>query len=115
MIGSFYTAGFCRPAQSITIAGRRHWCLRRSGMTGGAAESGVTWLPYVFDRLDTEYADRGRVLGFKQAASPEHLISARNGPLDQLVRVEFAAPRNNLTGIADQRERHSPQGGKTTE
>jgi predicted TIM-barrel fold metal-dependent hydrolase len=25
----------------------------------------VTWLPYVFDRLDTEYADRGRALGFK--------------------------------------------------
>jgi uncharacterized protein len=28
-------------------------------------ESGVTWLPYVFDRLDTEYADRARGLGFK--------------------------------------------------
>jgi predicted TIM-barrel fold metal-dependent hydrolase len=28
-------------------------------------ESGVTWLPYVFDRLDTEYEDRGRALGFK--------------------------------------------------
>jgi predicted TIM-barrel fold metal-dependent hydrolase len=28
-------------------------------------ESGVTWLPYVFDRLDTEYEDRGRSLGFK--------------------------------------------------
>jgi predicted TIM-barrel fold metal-dependent hydrolase len=27
-------------------------------------ESGVTWLPYVFDRLDTEYEDRGRALGF---------------------------------------------------
>jgi predicted TIM-barrel fold metal-dependent hydrolase len=27
-------------------------------------ESGVTWIPYVFDRLDTEYADRGRSLGF---------------------------------------------------
>ena len=27
-------------------------------------ESGVTWLPYVFDRLDTEYDDRGRALGF---------------------------------------------------
>ena len=23
-------------------------------------ESGVTWLPYVFDRLDTEYEDRAR-------------------------------------------------------
>ena len=28
-------------------------------------ESGVTWLPYVFDRLDTEYDDRARQLGFK--------------------------------------------------
>jgi predicted TIM-barrel fold metal-dependent hydrolase len=28
------------------------------------AESGVTWLPYVFDRLDTEYEDRARSLGF---------------------------------------------------
>jgi len=27
-------------------------------------ESGVTWLPYVFDRLDTEYHDRARALGF---------------------------------------------------
>jgi predicted TIM-barrel fold metal-dependent hydrolase len=26
-------------------------------------ESGVTWLPYVFDRLDTEYHDRARSLG----------------------------------------------------
>jgi predicted TIM-barrel fold metal-dependent hydrolase len=28
-------------------------------------ESGVTWLPSVFDRLDTEYADRARSLNFK--------------------------------------------------
>ena len=28
-------------------------------------ESGVTWLPYVFDRLDTEYHDRATSLGFK--------------------------------------------------
>jgi uncharacterized protein len=27
-------------------------------------ESGVTWIPYVFDRLDTEYEDRARDLGF---------------------------------------------------
>ena len=27
-------------------------------------ESGVTWLPYVFDRMDTEYEDRARELGF---------------------------------------------------
>jgi hypothetical protein len=28
-------------------------------------DSGVTWLLYVFDRLDTEYADRARSLNFK--------------------------------------------------
>jgi predicted TIM-barrel fold metal-dependent hydrolase len=28
-------------------------------------ESGVTWLPYIFDRLDTEYHDRARSLGFR--------------------------------------------------
>ncbi len=32
-------------------------------------EAGVTWLPYVFDRLDTEYEDRGRALGFKMKPS----------------------------------------------
>lgn len=32
-------------------------------------ESGVTWLPYVFDRLDTEYFDRAQSLGFKMAPS----------------------------------------------
>jgi uncharacterized protein len=32
-------------------------------------ESGVTWLPYVFDRLDTEYEDRGRALGFSMRPS----------------------------------------------
>jgi predicted TIM-barrel fold metal-dependent hydrolase len=32
-------------------------------------ESGVTWLPYVFDRLDTEYHDRARVLGFSMKPS----------------------------------------------
>ena len=32
-------------------------------------ESGVTWLPYVFDRLDTEYHDRARSLGFKMRPS----------------------------------------------
>ena len=32
-------------------------------------ESGVTWLPYVFDRLDTEYYDRATSLGFKMAPS----------------------------------------------
>jgi len=32
-------------------------------------ESGVTWLPYVFDRLDTEYHDRARALGFKMKPS----------------------------------------------
>src|SRR5216110_1997479 len=32
-------------------------------------ESGVTWLPYVFDRCDTEYHDRARSLGFKMKPS----------------------------------------------
>jgi uncharacterized protein len=32
-------------------------------------ESGVTWLPYVFDRLDTEYFDRARGLGFSMKPS----------------------------------------------
>ena len=32
-------------------------------------ESGVTWLPYVFDRLDTEYFDRARSLGLSMKPS----------------------------------------------
>ena len=32
-------------------------------------ELGVTWLPYIFDRLDTEYHDRARSLGFKMKPS----------------------------------------------
>ena len=32
-------------------------------------ESGVTWIPYVLDRLDTEYHDRARQLGFKMKPS----------------------------------------------
>ncbi|PYN07243.1 MAG: amidohydrolase [Candidatus Rokuibacteriota bacterium] len=32
-------------------------------------ESGVTWLPYVFDRLDTEYHDRARGLNFSMKPS----------------------------------------------
>jgi predicted TIM-barrel fold metal-dependent hydrolase len=32
-------------------------------------ESGVTWLPYVFDRLDTEYEDRARELGLSMKPS----------------------------------------------
>ena len=32
-------------------------------------ESGVTWLPYVFDRLDTEYEDRGKSIGLKMKPS----------------------------------------------
>ena len=32
-------------------------------------ESGVTWLPYVFDRLDTECQDRARALGFAMKPS----------------------------------------------
>ena len=29
----------------------------------------MTWLPYIFDRLDTEYHDRARSLGFKMKPS----------------------------------------------
>jgi len=32
-------------------------------------ESGVTWLPYVFDRLDTEYNDRARGIGLSMKPS----------------------------------------------
>jgi len=32
-------------------------------------ESGVTWIPYVFDRLDTEYEDRAGALGFSMKPS----------------------------------------------
>jgi predicted TIM-barrel fold metal-dependent hydrolase len=32
-------------------------------------ESGVTWIPYVLDRLDTEYHDRARALGFSMKPS----------------------------------------------
>jgi uncharacterized protein len=32
-------------------------------------ESGVTWIPYVLDRLDTEYEDRARGLGFSMKPS----------------------------------------------
>ena len=32
-------------------------------------ESGVTWIPYVLDRFDTEYEDRGTALGFSMKPS----------------------------------------------
>jgi predicted TIM-barrel fold metal-dependent hydrolase len=32
-------------------------------------EAGVTWIPYVLDRLDTEYNDRARALGFSMKPS----------------------------------------------
>jgi predicted TIM-barrel fold metal-dependent hydrolase len=32
-------------------------------------ESGVTWIPYVLDRFDTEYEDRARALGFSMKPS----------------------------------------------
>ena len=32
-------------------------------------ESGVTWIPYVLDRLDTEYEDRARGLNFSMKPS----------------------------------------------
>jgi predicted TIM-barrel fold metal-dependent hydrolase len=40
-------------------------CERHPDFNFVLGESGVTWLPYVFDRLDTEYEDRARSLGFK--------------------------------------------------
>jgi predicted TIM-barrel fold metal-dependent hydrolase len=40
-------------------------CERYPAFNFVLGESGVTWLPYVFDRLDTEYHDRARSLGFK--------------------------------------------------
>ena len=39
-------------------------CEKYPGFKFVLGESGVTWLPYVFDRLDTEYEDRARSLGF---------------------------------------------------
>ena len=39
-------------------------CERYPAFNFVLGESGVTWLPYVFDRLDTEYHDRARALGF---------------------------------------------------
>ncbi len=32
-------------------------------------EAGVTWIPYVLDRMDTEYEDRARALGFSMKPS----------------------------------------------
>ncbi len=40
-------------------------CERHPDFNFVLGESGVTWLPYVFDRLDTEYNDRARSLGFE--------------------------------------------------
>jgi len=39
-------------------------------------ESGVTWLPYVFDRLDTEYYDRARSLNFSLKPSDYFAVRA---------------------------------------
>ncbi len=44
-------------------------CERFPGMNFVLGESGVTWLPYVFDRLDTEYYDRARGIGLKMRPS----------------------------------------------
>jgi predicted TIM-barrel fold metal-dependent hydrolase len=40
-------------------------CEKYPGFKFILGECGVTWLPYVFDRFDTEYEDRCRALGFK--------------------------------------------------
>src|SRR4029078_6315967 len=39
-------------------------CARDPAFNFVLGEAGVAWIPYVFDRLDTEYEDRGRSLGF---------------------------------------------------
>jgi predicted TIM-barrel fold metal-dependent hydrolase len=44
-------------------------CERYPNFNFVLGESGVTWLPYVFDRLDTEYEDRAKSLGFKMKPS----------------------------------------------
>ena len=44
-------------------------CERFPQMNFVLGESGVTWLPYVFDRLDTEYYDRARGIGLKMRPS----------------------------------------------
>ena len=56
----------------LAVEGQGLFSLRRAGACEAypnfkfvLGESGVTWLPYVFDRLDTEYEDRARQLGFK--------------------------------------------------
>ncbi len=57
-------------------------------------ESGVTWLPYVFDRLDTEYHDRARALGFKM--KPQRLFpppGLRHLPAGQVPRTDRASDR----------------------
>ena len=44
-------------------------CERYPNFNFVLGESGVTWLPYVFDRLDTEYFDRARGLGLSMKPS----------------------------------------------
>ena len=57
-------------------------------------ESGVTWLPYVFDRLDTEYHDRAPQPRLQDAA--ERLFpppGLRHLPAGQVPRADRAADR----------------------
>jgi predicted TIM-barrel fold metal-dependent hydrolase len=44
-------------------------CERYPELNFVLGESGVTWLPYVFDRLDTEYFDRARGIGLTMKPS----------------------------------------------
>ncbi|MGQ4807444.1 hypothetical protein NKDENANG_00792 [Candidatus Entotheonellaceae bacterium PAL068K] len=57
-------------------------------------ESGVTWIPYVLDRLDTEYEDRARDLGF--AMKPSDYFR-RNG-VTTYQQDQYLAPIIPLVG-----------------
>lgn len=57
-------------------------------------ESGVTWIPYVLDRLDTEYEDRARDLGFSMKPSD---YFRRNG-LTTYQQDQYIAPIIPLVG-----------------
>ena len=57
-------------------------------------ESGVTWIPYILDRLDTEYEDRARDLGFSMKPSD---YFRRNG-VTTYQQDQYIAPIIPLVG-----------------